>query len=143
MNTKFEKGDIVKFINPNNIKPDYLHNIVNIYRIVSIDGNKVIVNRSFSPNIETELSFIEGIKIDGKEDRNIYYDPVVAAYIVLPGEPVPLHHTNYTYYLDNKSTFMYEGTMRDIVSKKGFTQVHQLQHYLREHFQTDDLKIKG
>ena len=82
MNTKFEKGDIVKFINPDNIKPDYLHNIVNIYRIVSIDGNKVVVNRSFSPNIETELSFIEGINIDGKEDRNIYYDPVVAAHIV-------------------------------------------------------------
>lgn len=32
-------------------------------------------------------------------------------------------------------------TMRDFITKNDFKYVHELQHYLREHYQTDDLKI--
>ena len=59
----------------------------------------------------------------------------------MPGDPVPVHHRDYTYYLDANATFPHNKTMRDFISENGFKYVHELQHYLRKHFQTDDLKI--
>lgn len=141
MNFEFVKGDIVKFVDDTNARPDYLHHRENIFQIVSIDGSSVKLSRSFSPIVETDLSAITAVKMDGQEDRYIYYDPIIAASYVWPGEPVPAHHTDYTYYLDAKATFYPDKTMRDFIVENGFKYVHELQHYLREKYKSDDLKI--
>lgn len=141
MKFQFEKGDIVKFIDETNVRPDYLHNIENIFQIVSIEGSSVKLSRSFTPIIETELSAITALKMDGQEDKYIYFDPIIAASIVWPGDPVPVHHKNYTYYLDANATFNHDKTMRDFIAENGFKYVHELQHYLRKHYHSDDLKI--
>lgn len=141
MTFEFAKGDIVKFIDEANVRPDYLHNLENIFQIVSIEGPSVKLSRSFSPIIEADLSAITAVKMDGQEDRNLYYDPIIAASIVWPGDSVPVHHKDYTYYLDAQATFCRNKTMRDFITENGFKYVHELQHYLREHYQSDDLKI--
>ena len=141
MKFQFEKGDIVKFIDEANVRPDYLHNIENIYQIVSIEGSSVKLSRSFSPIIETDLTTITAVKMDGQEDKDIYFDPIIMASIVWPGDPVPVHHKNYTYYLDANATFNHDKTMRDFIAENGFKYVHELQHYLRKHYHSDDLKI--
>lgn len=141
MNFEFVKGDIVKFVDETNVRPDYLHNIENIFQIVSIEGHSVKLTRSFSPIIETELSAITALKMNGQEDKYIYFDPIIAASIVWPGDPVPVYHKNYTYYLDANATFNHDKTMRDFIAENSFKYVHELQHYLRKHYHSDDLKI--
>ncbi len=141
MDNKFVKGDIVKFIDEANVRPDYLHNVENIYKIVSIEDTAVILSRSFSGDIETEISAITGVVMDGEEDKFIYSDPVIMASIVWPGDAIPVHHKDYTYFLDANVIFPNDKTMRDFVKENGFTYVHELQHFLREQYQTDDLKI--
>lgn len=141
MHFEFAKGDLVKFIDEANVCPDYLHNIENIFQIFSIEDSSIKLSRSFSPVIETEVSAITAVKMDGQEDKYVYYDPIIAASIVWPGDPVPVHHKDYTYYLDAQATFSHNKTMRDFIAENGFQYVHELQHYLREHYHSDDLKI--
>lgn len=141
MANKFVKGDIVKFIDEANVRPDYLHNVENIFQIVSTNDSNVELSRQFCEIFETDQSLITGVKINSTEDKSIYYDPVIMASIVLPGDPVPVHRKDYTYYLDAKVTFPQNKTMKDFVRENGFTFVHELQHYLRENFQSDNLKI--
>lgn len=141
MHFEFVKGDIVKFANEANVCPDYLHNLENIYQIVSMEGSSVRLSRSFSPIIEADLSTITAVKMDGQEDKYIYYDPVIAAPTVWPGDPVPVHRKNYTYYLDAIITFPHDRTMQDFIKENSFVFVHELQHYLRKHYHSDDLKI--
>lgn len=141
MHFEFAKGDIVKFIDEANVRPDYLHNIENIFQIVSVEGSTVKLSRSFFPIMEADLSTITAVKMDGQEDKHIYYDPVIMASIVWSCDPVPVHNKDYTYYLDAQATFCHNKTMRDFIAENGFRYVHELQHYLREHYQSDDLKI--
>ena len=141
MVNEFVKGDIVKFIDEVNVRPDYLHNVENIYQIVSIEDTAVILSRSFSGDIETNISAITGVVMNGEDDKSIYCDPIIMASFVWPGDPIPVHHTDYTYYLDANVTFPNDKTMRDFVKENGFKYVHELQHFLREQYQTDDLKI--
>lgn len=141
MVVKFVKGDIVKFKDEANVRPDYLHNVENIYQIVSTNDSKIVLSLQFCETFETDQSLIKGVKMDGTEDKYIYYDPVIMASFVWSGDPVPIHHKDYTYYLDANVTFPHDKTMRDFVKENGFTFVHELQHFLREQYQTDDLKI--
>ena len=141
MKIKFEKGDIIKFKDESNVRPDLLNHIKNLYKIKFIDGSKVVIGRDFALDIETDLSALESVRINGIEDKYIYYDPIVAAATVMPGDPVPEFRKNFAYYIDNNSLFLAEGTMRDIVNRMGFTKVHELQHYLRKIVHFDDLKI--
>lgn len=79
--------------------------------------------------------------MDGKEDKFIYFDPIIMASIVFPGDPIPVHRKDYTYYLDANVIFPHNKTMRNFITENGFRFVHQLQHFLRAEYQTDDLKI--
>lgn len=141
MKFQFEKGDIVKFIDESNVRPDYLRNHENIFQIVSMEGSSVRLSRSFSPIIEADLSTITAVKMDGQEDKYIYYDPVIAAPTVWSGDSVPVHRKNYTYYLDAIITFPHDKRMQDFIKENSLVFVHELQHYLRQHYHSDDLKI--
>lgn len=141
MTSKFEIGDIVKFKDKSKVCTDYLNNIENIYQIKKIDGSKITLERQFAQDIESDIDDIDGVKIDGVEDKTIYYDPIIAAPTDNPGEGIPEIHRTNTYYLNDSSTVYDEETMRDIVERNKFTEVHQLQHFLREILYSDDLKI--
>ena len=93
-------------------------------------------------NEDIPIAQLQYIPIDGQSDSMIYYDPVVMASIVQPGQPVPVHHTNYTYFM-NRFEIWKDGekTFKQIVEEKGFQFVHEVQHWLREEMQDDGLKI--
>lgn len=137
----FIKGDIVQLKHPENYKKscDNLGNSINLYKIASINGDKV-----YLVDVEEELplSELQPVEANSVEDRWIYYDPIVAASIVFPGEPIPVHHIDYSYYMD---TFErnYEGkkTFKELVKKEHLVYVHEIQHYLRKKFHNDFLRI--
>lgn len=137
----FEKGDMVKFIDEAKVRLDYFHHVEYIYQIASIEESKVIIFRDFSIDISTDLSAITAVKIDGKEDRSIYYNPVIAASCIRSGEPLPSYSRDYTYYLDANVSFSDSKTMGEFVKENGFLHVHELLHYLRDHYQKDDVEI--
>ena len=113
----------------------------NVFRIV-----KLLDNGSLRlADIETDVhrSNVEAIPVDGVHDRNIYYDPIIAASYVAPGQPVPVHPSQRgVYYLDGLEKTKYNNkTLRRIVEEKNCQFVHEVQHCLREEVQNDDLKL--
>lgn len=85
---------------------------------------------------------IKAIPIDGIADKDIYFDPVVAASYVQPNQPAPIHYTDYSYYMDAFKNIQYEGkTYYDIVKEKNFHFVHEVQHWLKKLNQNNYLKI--
>ena len=138
----FEKGDFVKFVD--SAYDEYTKSVIytdNVFRIV-----KLLDNGSLRlADIETDVhrSNVEAIPVDGVHDRNIYYDPIIAASYVAPGQPVPVHPSQRgVYYLDGLEKTKYNNkTLRRIVEEKNCQFVHEVQHCLREEVQNDDLKL--
>ena len=90
-------------------------------------------------------SHIESIRIDGVSDKDIYYDPFVAASFIAPGEAPPVHHTDYSYYLEHFKRNTFEGkeeTLYDLCMSQKFRYVHEIQHWLRVMYGWDRLMIK-
>ena len=137
----FEKGDIVCLKHPEFYKKndDVFRYGINLYKIVSLDGDKVCLDGVAQ---ELLLSELLPVVTDGVEDRWIYYEPIVAASIMFPGESMPIHHTDYSYYLDALER-NYEGkkSFKELVKKEHLVYVHEIQHYLRKKFHNDWLKI--
>ena len=136
----FTKGDIVQLKHPEKFKKnnDVFGHQINLYRIVLLNGDKVRLE-----DVEQDVSLSEVIPVvtDGVEDRWVYYDPIVAASIVFPGKPIPIHQTDYSYYMDSFER-NYEGkkTLKELVKKEYMVYVHEIQRYLRKRFHNDWLK---
>ena len=87
------------------------------------------------------------IPINGKDDRWIYYHPIVAASVIGCGHvrfcPPPVHTTDYSYYFDSFARSTFENkTFQEIIREEGFKYVHEVQHFLSDEFhQNDALKI--
>ena len=93
-------------------------------------------------NEDIPLAQLQYIPIDGQSDSMVYYNPVVMASIVKPGQPVSVYHTDYSYFMDSFGKWKDgEKTFKQIVEEKGFQFVHEVQHWLREEMQDDGLKI--
>lgn len=93
-------------------------------------------------DITVPSSEICPVKIDGEEDRFIYYDPVIAADVVRPDESVKCHHVDRDeYYLQKmKTCFDSKGqSYYDILNEEHFVYVHELQH--SKPFISRDLRI--
>lgn len=138
----FKKGDFVRLDeNAFALAVDNTFEETNVFEIDSIDdesGSVKLKDVKYSINIDD----IEPIPIDGVHDKNIYYDPVIAASIVTPGQPVPVHHRDYSYYMDSFKRSTYEDKTFDVLIKDANCQfVHEVQHYLEEEFSSHDLKI--
>lgn len=138
----FKAGDIVKLKHPELYKKasDYHGYGINLYKILSI-GDKTVKLASVQQEVTKDE--LKPVAVDGVEDRWLYYSPMVAASFVFPGDEVPAHHTDYTYYLD---TFVHcfddkKRSYKDLVSKERLLYVHEIQHYLRKRFHEDYLKI--
>ncbi len=138
---EFRVGDIVKLKHPSAYKRSSdIHGYgTNLYKIRLIKGDAVNL---VSVNRDVPVSELSPVSVDGIEDRWIYFDPMIAASIVFPGEKVPAHHTDYSYYMD---AFEHcsdgKKSYKEIVNKEHLMYVHEIQHFLRRYHQADDLKI--
>lgn len=102
MKVIFKQGDIVKlsqrcFDNLSN----GLFFPQNLFEIKSINYNEAVV---FLKNISQSIPIedIHPVKIDGREDRDIYYDPIVAAGFVSEDGPIPtVYRDSSEYYMDS------------------------------------------
>lgn len=138
----FKAGDIVKLKHPELYKKasDFYGYGTNLYKIVEIRGNVV---RLAGVQTEVSLAQLKPVAIDGVEDRWIYYDPVIAASIVFPGDEIPAHRTDYSYYMDAFEHCFDERhrSFRELVAKEKLVYVHEVQHWLRKRHQEDRLRI--
>lgn len=138
----FAKGDIVKLKNPEKYKKedDYWGYNINLYKVVSFEKDSVKLAGVAKQVPKDELLPVE---VNGIDDRWIYYDPVIMASFVFPGEEIPSHSTDYSYYMDAFEHCFDEkhNSFKDLVSKAHLVYVHEIQHYLRKKFHEDHLKI--
>ncbi len=138
----FEVGDYVMIKDFDSLKTQYYtFQSYNVFKIRDIQDGKYklgLLKSVFSADK------IEAIPIDGKHDRSIYYDPIVAASIIPPGGKTPIHKTDYSYYMDSFKACLLEDkeTYADLVKKRRYHFVHEVQHWLRSEFGGDDLKTR-
>lgn len=138
---KFEKGDIVSLKNPSLIRKsdDVLGLGLNLYKISSLQCDTVRLINVTQPVPKKELL---SVKVNGIDDRWIYYDPVVAASIVFSGDPIPVHNTDYSYYMDALGrSYDSKKSFKELVEKEHLYCVHEIQHYLRKKYGSDNLRI--
>lgn len=72
----------------------------NLFVVKEID---IVEDSILLNNINQKLSYedIRPVRIDGEEDRDIYYEPIVAANLINAGEAIPVaHRDTYEYYMD-------------------------------------------
>ena len=127
----FQPNDIVKL---SKIKFESLSKELffpqNLFVIKEVTHDKVgialkNVNHSFTSED------ILPVKINGKEDRDIYYDPIIAASIVTEGEEIPvIQRDSSEYYMISlkKSYDENHESYYDRIHNKGMKYVHEIQH---------------
>lgn len=138
----FQPNDIVKL---SKIKFERLSKELffpqNLFIIKEVNKNEVGIALK---NVNHFFSFedILPVKINGKEDRDIYYDPIVAASIVTEGEETPaVQRDSSEYYMVSlkKSYDENHESYYDKIHNKGIKYVHEIQHVIPS--LQDDLKI--
>lgn len=115
----------------------------NVFRITDIDTSGARLKYKLDTIDDwLEQYDILAIPIDGTHDRDIYYDPIIAASVIAPGQPIPVHHTDYSYYMDHFSRFTYKDkSYVELVNEANCQFVHEVQHYMREELGGCELKI--
>lgn len=140
MNTSFEIGDLVKLVNPTKNNKSFIFK-ENVFKIVTMNPDRFNLY-GLEQAVMTED--ILPIKINGTEDRIIYYRPITAGSI-RQGNRVPTHNCNcHSYYLDDfakRKISNSDKTLQDLVREQNFEYVHEIQHFLRRKFGNDYLKI--
>lgn len=135
---KFETNDIVRLKKGTNYKvyrADKGTN--NIYRIESMSDDAVQLEFIFDT---VPYWDIEPLPIDGKSDRYIYLDVVVAATTVSKESEVPIRKIDRkTYYVDALKKITKEDgtTLYDEYKQQDFQYVHEVQHWLRQKVYAD------
>lgn len=138
----FQPNDIVKL---SKIKFERLSKELffpqNLFIIKEVNKNEVGIALK---NVNHFFSFedILPVKIDGKEDRDIYYDPIVAASIVTEGEETPAVQRDSSEYYMVSLKKSYDENLESYYNKihnKGIKYVHEIQHVIPS--LQDDLKI--
>lgn len=138
----FKVGDIVSLRNPSLFKKtgDVYGYDINLYKILAIGEDSV---KLVDVENEVPISELKPVTVDGVADRWIYYDPMIAASIVFPGDEASAHRTDYSYYMDAFEHCFDEKkkTFKELVTKAKLVYVHEIQHYLKKRFHEDYLKI--
>ena len=113
----------------------------NAFVILEVGDNAMISLKELDEPVS--VSDLRPMPIGKKYAGNIYYDPVIAASIVRPGDEIPVYSRDYTYFLEAfERVIEPDGTtLRQNVGKTPFKYVHEVQHWLRERYGSDDLKI--
>ena len=111
----------------------------NVFRILS--KNETTAKLSDIDN-EVPLNLLEPIPIDGVADSSIYYAPAIAADVILPGDSIPVHKKNISYYVEGFNTVHVDGhTLKDEFMAKKFRFVHEVQRWLQENGSRDELRV--
>lgn len=95
------------------------------------------------PDVSFPKNSIAPVRINGKDDASIYYDPVVAAPTVTRGEPVPSYSVDKTYFMRHFENCFDENhvSYKELVKQHNFLYVHEVQHWLREESGQEELKL--
>lgn len=137
----FEVGDFVMIKDVSKLKVEatgYTRN--NVHKIKKIEKGKYKLGDIDEIVVYDE---IEAIPIDGVHDRPIYYDPIVCASVIAPGESAPIRKTDYSYYMEKFDNCLDtdKRTFSDVIKEQGYQFVHEVQHWLREECGSDELKV--
>lgn len=94
------------------------------------------------PDVSFPKNSIAPVRINGKDDTPIYYDPVIAAPTVSRGEPVPSYSVDKTYFMRHFENCFDENhvSYKELVKQHNFLYVHEVQHWLREEY-NEELKM--
>lgn len=113
----------------------------NLFKIIEIKSDGLLRLTDIEQDIQ--IKDVEAIPVDGNYDRNLYYDPVIAASYVAFGHPVPGHHSPVgEYYMDGLGRmWLNKKTLKDIVEEHNCKFVHEVQHCLNSVVHRDDLKL--
>ena len=129
----YRKGDIVKLNNECLKSIDRKRGFSqNLFYFKDVDGLFAKVS-SGDVDVKIPLRSILPVKIDGVEDRDIYYDPAVAANVVETGQETPvIKRDKGEYYLNAlKRSFNSEHiSYYDIILSKNVNYVHEIQQQI-------------
>lgn len=113
----------------------------NIFRIISLDSKNVKIQ---DIDIELRIDNVEPIPIDGIADKDLYYDPIIMGSFVAPGQPIPVHNKDYSYYME-KMKSCYDTDHKafyDKIKQNNCQFVHEVQHILRKGVGEDRLMLR-
>ena len=139
---KFERKDIVRIRDP---KFEELKGALwfkdNAFEITKVEDNGMALLFELDAPIPVEE--LLPMPIGKKYSRNVYYDPIIAASVLGPNDKIPVHTTDYSYFMDAFGRVKDEegNTLLAIVEEQKFKYVHELQHWLRNRYGSDDLRI--
>lgn len=135
---QFVEGDLVRIKDTqrNDYTSIYMNDVS--FMITKLNDNGTV----HLDTIEESVSYkhIEPIKINGKDDINIYYNPSAAA----SGFDAKHTSTDFTYYLvqfKQISTDDEGKNLYDLCMNQNFQFVHEIQHWLRETHVWDGLYV--
>lgn len=139
---KFERNDIVRLTDS---KFEELRGELwfkdNAFEITEVKDDGMV--SLFELDTLVPVSELRSMPIGRKYAGNIYYDPIIAASVVCPDDEIPVHRTDYSYFMDafRRVTEEDKTTMLALVEEQKFKYVHEVQHWLRERYGSDDLII--
>lgn len=139
----FSVGDIVKLTTKEWEHIQRISHIrVNLFKIENKDDNGTFMLSGLGSSFNQK--YILPVLVNSNEDQGIYYDPIIAASIIKPGEAVPVYHRNTSYYLNSlqNSYDVNRKSYYDIITENKIPYVHEVQHLLRDGGQDDGLKIR-
>lgn len=139
---KFKRKDIVRLSDP---KFEELKETLwfkdNAFEITKVEENgmALLIELDIPIPVEELLPLPIGRKYSG----NVYYDPIIAASVLGPNDKIPVHTTDYSYFMDAFGKVKDEdgNTLLALVEEQKFKYVHEVQHWLRERTGSDDLRI--
>jgi len=137
---KFSIGDFIRLKNMSKWNTGrILNQEVNAFEINEINDQNIKIKNS---NDIIPLSEVEPIPIDGESDLHIFYDPIIAANIISPGEEITVKNRDRKYYYD-KFLKCFDGfkNFQKLAEERNCKYVHEVQHLLRDKFQDNGLKI--
>ncbi len=137
----YRPGDFVRILSPERANINRFRDWeINIFKISALDHTNVSLENYSVP---LTITGIEPILIDGKSDLQIYYDPIIAASFVGPGEETPVYRTDYGYYLDRfENCFYQDKNYQQLILEKSLRFVHEVQHFLYDELQDNGMKIR-
>lgn len=139
---KFERKDIVRLREP---KFEELKEALwfkdNAFEITKMEegGMALLLELDTPIPVEELLSMPIGRKYSG----NVYYDPIITGSVLGPNDKIPVHTTDYSYFMDafGRVKDVDGNTLLALVEEQKFKYVHEVQHWLRKRYGSDDLKI--
>lgn len=134
--TPFASGDFVRGKNQKGLPEG------SVLQISKIEAHTAYVYHSKK---SYPLSQILPVPIDEEIARDIYYHPTSMGSVLAPRQSKPIRTCNYNYFMDRFKEIQESEdgkTLYDAVREKDFRFVHEVQHWLRERYQGDDLKLR-